>query len=349
MDIDFLKQYEPFDTMSEEYLEEILEALSVKTFCKGDILFKRGKELDHKVFLMRGQVDLINSDYVALNVVAETERAFLALNPETPSATQNSAVVKSDIEVFFVDLDTLDESSQETPSEQSTMDDIEYHYHQTGEMQVAEVSDESATDWMSLLLQSPMFSRIPTAQVRDLFVKFEDMRLKAGDAIIKEGEVGDYFYVISSGTAKVTNKVDTVNLTLKAGDYFGEEALLGQTTRNATVIMETAGALKRLNRDDFSALLKEPVLKYVDTNALSTMDRPYQILDVKMPIEHRLTHVSGSINLPLTRLRDKLSDMDHDNIYLVADDAGSRADIAAHLLCQAGFEALILKSDTVTQ
>ncbi len=341
LEIDKLKQFTPFNEMGDDHLEDVFELITFHRFSKGEILFKRGKEMDEKVYLLSGDLDLIDSSFVAEKVSAASERALTALNSESP--TSCSAVAKSDVDAFSISLTSL-ETRPETAVQtaESIMDDIEYHYN-TGEMQVAEVLEEEATDWMSVLLQSPLFSRIPTANVRDLFVKFEDTPYKAGTAVIKEGEVGDYFYVISAGKARVTNNIDTVNLGLKPGDYFGEEALLGQTTRNASVIMETDGVLKRLSMDNFTALLKEPVIGYVDQDGLSEIKRPYQILDVKMPIEYRLAHVSGSINLPLTKLRTKMDDMDQNNLYLVTDDAGSRADIAAHLLCQAGFDALILK------
>jgi len=55
--------------------------------------------------------------------------------------------------------------------------------------------------------------------------------------------------------------------------------------------------------------------------------------------------VPGSVNVPLSRLRAAIPKLgDSNNVYVVPDDAGSRADIAAHLLCQAGYDAFILRS-----
>lgn len=108
--------------------------------------------------------------------------------------------------------------------------------------------------------------------------------------------------------------------------------------------MTADGILKRLGSEDFIALLKAPVLKYIEDNSLQSFDKPYKLIDVKMPIEYRLNHMPGSINVPLSRLRNTMPELGRSNVYLVPDDAGSRADIAAHLLCQAGFEAMILKT-----
>jgi len=86
------------------------------------------------------------------------------------------------------------------------------------------------------------------------------------------------------------------------------------------------------------------VVRYVESKVLDKMDKPYKLLDVKMPMEYRIQHMPGAINIPLSRLRNSLAELGRTNIYVVPDDAGSRADIAAHLLCQAGFDAVILKN-----
>ena len=91
--------------------------------------------------------------------------------------------------------------------------------------------------------------------------------------------------------------------------------------------------------------MKSPVLRYVEENVLQNLGKPFQILDVKMPMEFRLNHMPESINVPLSRLRGRISKLDQsaEVVYVIPDDAGGRADIAAHLLCQAGFDALILR------
>ena len=70
-----------------------------------------------------------------------------------------------------------------------------------------------------------------------------------------------------------------------------------------------------------------------------------KLLDGKMPMEYRAHHVKGSINLPLARLRATIPELAKTTSYVIASDAGSRAKIAAHLLCQAGFDAYILSEE----
>ena len=341
MDKNKLKSFVPFCELQDEYLDDIVTSLSVQHFDKGNMLFKRGRDVDCSFYLMEGTVDLIDRTYNVESVEAGSERSKCSLNPDSP--TQTSCLAKSKITVCAIENKVLDRVMSWSESAAAVLDD--FHDARGGQFHVEEVSEETANDWMSSLLQSPLFNRIPASQVQTLFLKFGDFAVKAGQSVVKEGERGDYFYVLASGEARVSNQSETVDITLSPGNHFGEEALLGNTTRNATVTMLTDGMLKRLNHDDFTMLLKEPVLQYLDSaDSLNALDKPYQLIDVKMPIEYRMEHFPGSINMPLSKLRSRFADLEKESVYVITGDSGSRADIAAHLLCQAGYDTLILKN-----
>lgn len=333
-----LRQFSPFDVFNNKTLAEALEYIEVCPMAKGTLIFKRGKAVGQRFYLLSGEVDLIDARYERRAVAADTEDSHIALNQTSPSSV--SAIVRNDALILSVDsadLDRLLTWSQTTGVETS-------NFYRTGEFCIVEELEYNEDDWMSGLLQSPLFKKVPLAQLQELFNGFENLMVSAGDTIIREGEKGDFFYVIADGEAHVHSRSNDIDISLTSGQYFGEEALLGNTLRNATVAMKTAGRLKRLSMDDFNALLKIPVLQYMDASGLSKIDRPYKLLDVRMPIEYRLQHLPGSLNIPLSRLRRSLAELGVANLYLVPDDAGSRADVAAHLLCQAGFDAAILRN-----
>ncbi len=352
MDIEVLKKFIPFDGLQDEYLHEALEHLAFEEFHKGDMLFKRGKAITARYFLIDGHVDLIDSQYQVQAIKGGSQHAKSMLNADSP--TRCSCVVKSaSVRAFYIDAETLDrltawsESAEAAfEAEMSEKNARFFDPAATGQFDVMEVEEESSNDWMSALLKSPLFSRVPLTHVQDLFSRFTDMYVRQGDIIIKEGEKGDYFYVIARGRARISNRLNSVDVEVGPGQYFGEEALLGATLRNATITMLEKGELKRLNGDDFQALLTEPVLEYIEEQDLEKLDKPYKLIDVKMPLEYRAYHVKGSINLPLARLRSAMSELANHNAYIVTGDAGSRSKIAAHLLCQAGFDALILREKT---
>ena len=76
--------------------------------------------------------------------------------------------------------------------------------------------------------------------------------------VIKQGEAGESFYIIKSGTVKVTqtqdgsSRVETLKDELKSGDYFGEIALLEDGARMATVSATSDVVCMSLDRDTFT-------------------------------------------------------------------------------------------------
>jgi len=302
------------------------------------MLYKRGRKTVPRVFLLEGQVDLIGNDYSVRTVVAGSPQSLIPLNPSTPST--NSAVAKSDkVKVFSVEPAVMESIIRRSQSFAAA----EIDTASSNGKPIAELEVKSVDDWMSILLQSPLFQSIPLTKMPELFGRFENVKCRRGEVIIREGAPGDYFYVIAAGKALVINRTGRLNVELHPGQCFGEEALLGNTLRNATVTMLRGGSLKRLNLEDFNALLRDPVIQYVDSAALKALNKPVKLLDVKMPVEYRAFHVPGSINVPLSRLRSTMTELGNKSMYVVTDDAGSRAEVAVHLLRQAGFDAVILR------
>ena len=110
--------------------------------------------------------------------------------------------------------------------------------------------------------------RIPPANIQAIFMRMERVA-RAGEVVIRQGAEGDYFYAIVSGKCVVTretplNKAGIKLAELGVGDTFGEEALISEAKRNATVTMLTDGVLMRLNKHDFRELMNEPLLQWLD-------------------------------------------------------------------------------------
>jgi CRP-like cAMP-binding protein len=76
----------------------------------------------------------------------------------------------------------------------------------------------------------------------------------AGHTVIKEGEAGDAFYMIASGEVEVLAKGKRIAVR-KAGEFFGESALLTQEPRSATVRTLVPTELYVLYKEDFSKTL----------------------------------------------------------------------------------------------
>ena len=169
---------------------------------------------------------------------------------------------------------------------------------------------------MTVLLQTKAFHRIPPANLQALFMRMQHVACRAGEVVIKQGDEGDYFYVITKGSAVVTRETpmnrDGLKLAeLGVGESFGEEALISDGKRNATITMQTDGALVRLGKDDFKELLNEPLLHWVDlTHARELIERGAKWLDVRLPSEFETFHLDDALNVPLYFIRLKVKTLD---------------------------------------
>jgi len=77
---------------------------------------------------------------------------------------------------------------------------------------------------------------------------------------------------------------------------------------------------------------------------LDNLGTQMEILDVRLPVEHRHFSVRGSRNIALRKLRGHLSQLDPGLTYVVTDDGGSRSKVAVQLLLQTGLSAMILNN-----
>jgi MFS family permease len=115
--------------------------------------------------------------------------------------------------------------------------------------------DDSAVDReaeLELLRAIPIFAPLSPPVLEGLAARLVRVHAAAGEAIVREGEVGDRFYVISAGEVEVSIDGRT-QATQGPGDHFGEIALLRDVPRTATVTARTDTDLLAVEREDFLA------------------------------------------------------------------------------------------------
>ena len=225
-------------------------------------------------------------------------------------------------------------------------------WDQSGAFEVGELQaqEQQEHDWMTAVLQVKAFHRIPPANIQTLFMRMEHMNAKQGAVIVQQGDAGDYFYIITQGRCLVTREAPNNNKAIQlaelcAGASFGEDALLAESLRNASVSMLTDGALVRLSKEDFKTLLIEPQQQRVDfEEARQIVAAGGQWLDVRLPSEFERQHPEGALNFPLYFIRMKLDSLDPKRKYVVCCDTGRRSSAGAFILSERGFDAYLLKS-----
>lgn len=105
-------------------------------------------------------------------------------------------------------------------------------------------------DDIELLHTVPMLNVLPLPAIEQLARGLEPVDVPAGTFVFRQGEVGDHYFVIESGTAEVLGD-DRLVTTLGAGEGFGEVALLRQVRRSASVQATTDLRLRALPSDRF--------------------------------------------------------------------------------------------------
>jgi len=335
VDKTLLKSFVPPSALNAENFQELAGKAFVEDVAAGRTLFKQGETDKKNIYLIDGEVTMTTDSGEATSVVSGTQAGKHPLANFQPR--RHTAVAKSACKITRVDSDLLDILM--TWDQMSGIEVDEIH---------TEDEENDSGDWMTRILQSKAFLQVPPGNIQAMFMRIQEVPAKAGDVIIKQGDDGDFYYVIKSGQCKVTRTSKTGSeltlATLRQGDVFGEEALLSDAKRNANIVMSTDGILMRLSKEDFNELLKEPMLTWVTREEGDEMVKNGAIwLDVRLDSEHKHNGLEGSINIPLFLLRLKVATLSEDKKYILYCDTSRRSAAAAYLLSERGLDAACLK------
>lgn len=338
LDLGLLRSFSPLDGLKPENLQTLARKTALRELPAGRVLFKEGDSDKRTFYLVSGALELMRDERSVTVLRGGSPEARNPIAPFTPRR-YTARAVSDRVEFIAIDSDMLD---------------MMLTWDQTGSYEVGELSHANdhapaSDDWMTTLLQTKAFHRIPPANIQAIFMRMQRLEAKAGDVIIKQGDDGDYFYVIVKGRCVVTretplNKTGIKLAELGMGDTFGEEALIADTKRNASITMLTDGALMRLAKDDFRTLLNEPMLQWVTfERGQQIVDQGGKWLDVRLPSEFENFHLDGALNLPLYFIRLKLKTLDPKVHYVVVCDTGRRSSAAAYILAERDLNASVLK------
>ena len=343
-----IKELIPINELPQNLQKRLLERAQILDVKKSRFIFKQGDKDDYSYYLLDGEIELHANKQVESVIQSGSDRAKYALSQLQPR--QFSAKAKTPLKILQIERNKLDQLmllAQETTAADPTL-------RPGAAMEVDEVDgDGDDNDWMTQMLQSELFSRMPMANIHQLFALLEPIEKKAGEIVISQGEIGEHYYIISEGRCAVSRKPspksnDVKLAELKSGDSFGEEALISSSKRNATITMITDGVLMELAKDTFIELIKKPTLqslKYTDAEAI--INDGAQWLDVRFPNEHQESSIKGSINLPLNSLRIQTDKLNPDKKYILYCDTGGRSSTGAFLLAERGYSVFFLEGGLV--
>lgn len=331
-----LARLEPVRGLSTERLNELAAICSGEAFALGSDPLRGKIEAGQLLYLLQGELKVDFPEGGMRLLVGGCEDANWPLGSRFPMPVSSRAITP--VLMARVDNELLD---------------IMMTWDQLSSVNVARPAGgaEDVTAWRTMsgifnvqTLTGGALSQLPPAHIHELMRRFERVKVKRGEAVVNEGDPGDYYYMIESGRCTVSRQVGGSALRiaeLKPGEAFGEEALVAGESRNATVKMKTDGTLWRLAKPDFIELLQAPLLHGIGfAEATRRVDaRQASWIDVRYAAEFAQDGLPGALNIPLNEIRNAFNLLDMAKHYIVYCQSGRRSSAAAFLMAQHGFSA----------
>lgn len=332
-----IKTCVPLGGLTEDHISTLMRESPVQIACKGQKLIQNGLVDGRVVYLLSGVIALKNTAGDTLAIHANDPEARFSIADNQPR--KYDVFAQSDCEYISLDAEKLDAMLA---------------WEQTAQCILAELAgdreyDEDA-EWMTALLRSNLFHKVPPTNIRDILHKFQAQYVSAGETVLRQGEIGDCCYYVKEGKVGVYISEDERHAPklvaeLNPGKCFGEDALINDALRNATIVMHENGVLMRLSKHDFLLLLKSTVGDTVDLRTLqAAKEQGAVLLDVRTEAEYDQGHEADAINIPLSILPLKNRILDKTKTYIAYCNSGRRSAAAALFLSKAGFSVSYLKN-----
>src|SRR5690606_7426349 len=161
VDIKELRRLSPMSSLKKENLHALSKKVKVRSAQPGEALFNEGDTEKRTVYVLTGTVQLREAGRLTATITGGTEEAINPLAPVLPRRC--TAVAMTPCEYIAIDSDLLD---------------VMLTWDQTGSYEVSELRGEatSSDDWMTTLLQTKAFHKIPPANIQAIFMRRSEER-----------------------------------------------------------------------------------------------------------------------------------------------------------------------------
>jgi len=336
VDVSLLGRFVPMSGLAQAHLAQLVPFAGLSDLHPGDSIPTNFKTSDQAYYLVQGELELYAAARHVASVRGGSEEARFPLS----HLRQKFEYARARDSVRLLRVDRARVSALlilEEPSAGATT-------HRR-----AAQSPLDSRQIIAQLLKSQIFSHIPAANIQRLLELAEPVHVHAGDVVVRQGERGNYCYILMEGRCTVTRRAEGELMPrtlgdLGPGDSFGEEVLGGAGRRRSTVTMRTDGWLRRLSKAQFAKLSGKSSIEMVSaTEARALIERGGRWLDVRLAEEHQNDGLVGSINLPLAEVGARSRELDRKVIYILCCNTGQRSIAAAVLLREQGFSVCVLE------
>jgi rhodanese-related sulfurtransferase len=321
-----LARLAPLAGLSAERLAQLAEAAVLERAARASDPVREHAHGGQLLFLLQGELLLAFKGGGTQVIVGGSEDSAQPLNRQPQPLARTKAI--TDVDIVAIDDELLDVLA-------------------TWDQAVRSHARFTSGAFSLNSLRSGAFAQLPSAHVNELLQRFERLRVERGATVVREGDEGDFYYVVESGRFEVARLVGGAHMglaELKPGDAFGEEALVSGAKRNASVTALSDGEVLRVGRGAFNDLLREPLLRRMSFREASDKVRSgAQWIDVRYPSEYQHDKLPGALNVPLGEVRDMFEILDRGREYVVYCLSGRRSAAAAFLFAQRGFRVWLLE------
>ena len=327
-----LKKYCYFSYLSVGALEAISKKLGTVELPAGSEIIKEDVPADAFYLVKEGEVEIFKKtkwgQKAKISVVGNGEgfgvMALLTCSPRCCSVTAKTdvkllALLKAD----FEEIVRLDSAFSV----------------------LAEKRAKSYEQYNQMKTLQP-FALLEPEKIAGILEKLKERSYSKGENIILQGDQGDVYYIIKSGSVAVLKKMlgDEPEhvATLHEGLGFGEEALITGAPRSATIQAAEDTTVWTLSHEDFEQVMKSSFLEEISAEEVLKKENP-AYLDVRMQMEVNEERIPNAIHIPLDELRQRYSELDPSIEYHTYCLLGARSAIAAFLLNCHGLKAKSIK------
>lgn len=332
-DAGLIRRLSPIDELPASYQRDIAQHGDFLILAAGEQLVVDEAEADFDHYLLAGTVGIEARGRPRLRMSSTEDAATAAIDPGTRPFRVH-ALGEDGAQLFRVARQVIERqfalSAQGRPA---------------GELDVTELDGQhQSDDWVSRTLRNGVLAALPPERILQVLMRAGEMPVSAGQVIIDQGAPGDFYYLIKEGHARVARRIDRAGLVHLAefgpGDGFGEEALVADNARNASVTMTTDGVLLKLDRADFRELVRDPLLTPLSRpQAEERIAHGALWLDVRYPGDFARWHLDDAVNLPLPLVRLQYHRLDANARYVTYGTDVSDSAVAALLLRLRGLDA----------
>ncbi len=240
--LEALKGAPLFAPVPDDELRALASVLESRTFASGALIMREGESASELLILRSGSARVTGRDLAGQTVTLATlapgavlgEIGLLRDVPRTATV-----VAEGDVDAFVLTRAAFERLTDACAVATA-------HLRQRADM----------LDLDSFVRRASPFAHLPAAAVHALAGSLVRVHKQQSEAVVLEGEAGDYFYMVRSGQLEVSRRGHRLQV-LQDGDCFGEVALVAAQARTATVRALTDADLFALDRERFDAIVAE--------------------------------------------------------------------------------------------